>query len=153
MKTYLKELDAFLASDSISFSDADFDAVRDGEKIVGVCSENTKRMIAFLIKLSEDLGDREACMEATDEKKDPLGYARWEGESRALLQKIHTTANLLWVTVYEESPELCTVQNLGIRKGWKIISSPGKISVEKVIGSVLKIIARRNGGDICQGKN
>ena len=97
-----------------------------------------------MYKLEDQPGDRLACLEATDEKKNPVEYARWNGEAYLIKEKIRATGSLLWVTIHEENPELLAIKHLGIRKDWKIVSSPNKISIEDIVSGVLKILMRKN---------
>ncbi len=153
MKNYIAELNAFLAVGGMDCSDANFGKVADGEKVVGECSDKVKTIVAFMRKLEDDLGDRLSCLEATDEKKDPTGHARWEGEAYLIREKLRATAGLLWITIHEEDPRLLSVKNLGIRAGWKIVHSPVKIPLEAIASAVLKIITQKNSNGFSPGNN
>ena len=152
MKTYMTELEAFLASKEV-IHERDAQKIRDGETVVGSCSDKARRILAFIYKLKDDLDDRKACLEATDEESEPTSYARLEGEEYLIGQKMHVAGKFLWITIHEENPRLLSVDHLGIREGFVIVSSPEKILPGEVVNEIIKIILRENHNGEIHGNN
>ena len=153
MKTYLTELEAFLASNQVVV-ERNTEKIRDGETVVGSCSDKVKKILAFIYKLKDDLDDRKACLEATNKDLDQIYYTRWEGEAYLIREKIKAAGMLMWITIHEENPKLLDMDHLGLREGWAIVSAPEKISLKDVVmDEIVKIILRENHNGEVHGNN
>lgn len=151
--TYLKEVEAELRKSVVEKSAGRmFGPAKANEKLLAICSHKAQVILTLIQKLTADLGDREACLEATDRKTDQRGYDRWSGEAYLISQKIKLLNSLLWIQIHEDYPELLSVGKLGLRDDWKIVARPEEDDpVHKLAHSILRMVMNPN--NVCNGKN
>ena len=94
--------------------------LRDGDHVVGVCSQRVRAVHSMITELREKFDDYRTCLEGDGLNDKSERIVKWRGDAYILNRKIKVLESLLIVFIHEDVPELMTKRCVAIRRGWQL---------------------------------
>lgn len=142
IKWLQEELEKVTAEEVEAVNATELDDVGEGEEVIAeVMDDSCKKLFTIFKKLCRE--HKEAVIAAAYAKmrEEMLGE---KGEnpkgSIALIEsKIQATAKIFWASIKMDFPEANNPGSIGIKKGWKIVSSPAENTPQELPEEILKM--------------
>ena len=90
------------------------------DTVVATCSRRVKALSHESSLLMQQLEDYQECLRGDVERS--AYWVKWFAESSIIESKLRLLKGLIWLCIYDDSPQIMANKHVVIRRGWKIVS-------------------------------